>query len=450
MKNDIELAPHIEELTRALGESVNSNEIENELKNCLDNFGLPIMEAKRCVIKKFGCDPQILGKSVDRTIEELKQNENSVNLLGRIIYIDDKEITVEGKPKTISFGILGDPTGTVPFTAWHELSCEKGEVIRVYNAYSRFRNGKIQVNFGNRTHVRIMPPDTLPNDLPMEKNNGNCQEYKVNDFRDGLRNLKAILRILDIEESNVTFDGEQKKIFKGFAADETGKCKFSAWSDFNLNKNDVIQVTSGYIKSWRGVPELRLNGGTTVEKLADDTLPTSEVLAVNKILPVNKLKRLGGAASVAIDGIMLDIRPGSGLIERCSECRRVLQNGMCMVHGKVKGEFDLRVKGVIDDGTGAITIILGKELTERILNMDLKACLDLAKEQMRTDVIYDQLIEKLLARPLRVNGVVLSDDFGLMMIGDSAEIIAPKIKDESISLLNELGINLDTEAWYND
>ena len=442
MNNDMELASHLEDLTRALGDNVDSQKVESELKNCLDNFNLPINEAKRCVIKKFGYDPQILGNAVDKTIRELSQVENSVNLLCRIIYIDDKEISVNGKPKKISYGILADPTGTIPFTAWHELNCDKGEVIRIYNAYTKSRNEKLQVNLGDRTHVRIMPPDALP----QGRNNGNFQKYSVTDFRDGLGNIETVLRILDIEERGVTIDGEKKQIFKGFAADETGKCRFAAWSDFNLNKNDVVQVKSGYIKSWRGVPELQLNGGTIVEKMQNDVLPSLDILAQDKVLPICKLKVLGGAAGVAVEGIILDIRPGSGLIERCPECRRVLQNSMCMIHGKEKGEFDLRVKSVLDDGTGAITVILGLEITEKILGMDLKACLELAKEQLRTDVIHERLIEKLLARPIRVAGIVLSDEFGLMMIGNSAEMILPKIKTESLSLLDELGININNEV----
>jgi replication factor A1 len=442
MNNSIELAPHIEELTRALGENVESLEIEEELKNCLNNFGLPIGEAKRCVVKKFGYDPRVLGSATDKTIKDLSSTDKSVNLLCRIIYIDEKEITVEGKEKKIAFGILGDPTGTVPFTAWEEFNCDKGEVIRIYNAYTRERNGQVQVNFGNRTHVRVMPPDTLPN----VKNNGNSEEYKVTAFREGIGNVSAVLRILDIEKRNVNIKGEEKQIFKGFTADETGKCRFAAWSDFKLNENDVIKINGGYIKSWRGVPELQLNGGTTVEKVADDTLPVREVLAQDKVYTINKFNKFGGAVGVALEGIVLDIRPGSGLIERCTECNRVLQKNQCMVHGKVKGEHDLRIKCVLDDGTGAMTIVLGKEITENILGLDLKACLNLAKEMMRTDVIYDKLIEKLLARPVRVSGTVVADEFGFMMIGASTEIIVPKIKQESLNLLNEMGINLENEV----
>ena len=85
MKNDIELAPYVEDLTWALGNNVDTNEIETELKKYLDNFDIPLSEAKRCVLKKFGGDSRQLNNVIDKTIQELSQAENSVNLLCRIV-----------------------------------------------------------------------------------------------------------------------------------------------------------------------------------------------------------------------------------------------------------------------------------------------------------------------------------------------------------------------------
>ncbi len=441
MKNEIELTPYIEDLTWALENNVRSDEIETELKKLIFDFTLPIEEAKRCVFKKFGGDPKLLGKVVDKTISELTVLENSVNLLCKILYIDQKEIVVNGNQKTIFYGIIGDSTGTAPFTAWHEFNFDKGQVIRVYNAYTRAWRDKIQVNFGDKTHIRPVPAQTLPEIYNL--NNGNSKECKINEFHDGLRNIATIIRVLEINTQEVQSNGETIKLFRGTAADETGKCRFAAWADFNLKVNDVVKIKSGYIKSWRGVPELQLNGGTDIEKLQDDILPSFEILNQDRIVSIRELKRSGGSANVAIEGVVLDIRPNSGLIKRCTECKRVLQKDTCMVHGKLTGIFDLRIKCVLDDGSGAILVVLDKEITETLLGLDLEDCIQRAKEFMRFDIIYEDLIKKLLARPIRFTGTVLFDDFGLMMIGSKAEVISPRIKTEAVSLLSELGFEMN-------
>ena len=64
--------------------------------------------------------------------------------------------------------------------------------------------------------------------------------------------------------------------------------------------------------------------------------------------------------------------------------------------------------------------------------------------------IYDELIKQLLARPIKVCGTVLSDEFGLMMIGTTTEFISPRIKIEACSLLNSLGIETENEVWNHD
>jgi hypothetical protein len=68
---------------------------------------------------------------------------------------------------------------------------------------------------------------------------------------------------------------------------------------------------------------------------------------------------------------------------------------------------------------------------------------------MRYDLIYEDLVKKLLAKPLQVTGTVITDEFGLMMIGSGIEIITPKIKTEAVSILRELGIETDNEVWDN-
>src|SRR5256712_13738210 len=164
-----ELAPHVHDITRALGDKVSEQEIERELSSYLNVYRVSLDTAKRSIVKKHGGNPATLAIGVSKTIRELGPGEPSVNLLARIVAVYEKEVTPQGQEtKTILSGILGDATATVPFTAWEPLPTPlaKGDVIRVQNAYTKEYRGQVQVNFGVRTAVGKEAPESLPEFQP--------------------------------------------------------------------------------------------------------------------------------------------------------------------------------------------------------------------------------------------------------------------------------------------
>jgi len=140
----------------------------------------------------------------------------------------------------------------------------------------------------------------------------------------------------------------------------------------------------------------------------------------------------------SVRGILVDVKEGSGLIYRCPECRRVLRKNTCRIHGEVEGEADLRIKAVIDDGSGALTAIFGKELTEKFLNKSMDVCIDTAKEAMTHEVVRDDLADMLIAQPIDVQGNVTRDEFGIMMIVNSANLLKIEVEKEAREMLDDL------------
>jgi replication factor A1 len=269
------------------------------------------------------------------------------------------------------------------------------------------------------------------------------RECKIKDIsaRERLGNLTVTARVLSVEAKEIQVgEGEPPKtIYKGILGDGTGKIQFTAWHDFNLNKGDVIKIIGGYVKSWRGLLQLNFDERARVEREADDALPSIEEIDIERPISIGELIERGGATGVVIEGVVLDVRSGSGLIFRCPECNRVLQKGVCMIHGKAEGVPDLRVKAIIDDGTGALTAILDKSITERILGKSLEECKKLAQEKMDYDIIKDELTNLLVAKPIRVRGNVTSDEFGLMTVGATATLIERDVKHEAEKMLEDLG-----------
>jgi replication factor A1 len=438
-----ELEPHVRDILRALGDKVSADEIERELGNYLNVYRVSLDTAKRSIVKKHGGNPADLSLGITKTVRELVPGEQSVSLLARIVSVNEKEIETEAGSKPILYGFLGDPTGTAPYTAWNPegLRLAKGDVVRIVNAYTKEFKGRVEVHLGNRAVVTKEAADLLP---PVEGGRpsmpaGPATAAKVVDLKEGLSNVGLTARVLSVEAREVNVAGEKKTVRSGVLADDTGKVQFSAWKDFGLVEGDVLRIEGGYVKSWRGIPQLSFDERATVAKLTTDALPATAELTQSPRMWIEDLAERGGGVDVTIRGILIDIKDGSGLVYRCPECRRVLRKNVCRIHGEVQGNADLRVKGVVDDGSGAITAVFGKDLTELLLEKTVDECIAQAKEAMDQEVVRDELADLLIAQPVEVRGNVTSDEYGLMMIVDTARVLKVDVQEEARAMLEELG-----------
>jgi len=175
----------------------------------------------------------------------------------------------------------------------------------------------------------------------------------------------------------------------GLLGDESGTIKFTKWA-----KSDLPELEEGVVYNLRNVVtdeyqgrySVKLNRTTVIERLEEEL----EV----------------GQDTKTVEGALVDIQSGSGLIKRCPEegCSRVLQNGRCSEHGDVEGEFDLRIKAVVDDGTEAHDVLFDREATEELTGMTLEEAKDMAMDALDTTVVADEMATDILGRYYRVTG----------------------------------------------
>ena len=426
-----DLEAHIKDILEILTEDnekkVDSEKIKDELEKFLE-YGVPIDQAKQTLIKKYGGTVSFDStSSSERTlVEKLEPNQYNIKLLGRIISINPKDITVKGENRKIFYGLIGDESGTASFTSWKEIDVEKGDVVDVDNAYTREWQGAIQINFGDRTEINKTDKYKLP------KTDIKPQKYNISDLKAGLRSVETTGRIVEINARDVEVDGKSKKVFSGIIADETGKSQFTSWHDWNLKKGDVIKIKGGYVKSWRNIPQLTFDQNSEVEKLDKKKIPKSVENLFQKI-PIHRLVQKGGAVDVEVIGTIIEIRPGSGVINRCPECNRALYNGECSIHGNVDGKSDLRLKLVVDDGYGAVTTVLNKDFSEKILDMSFNDCKKLDSKDL-DDIIQ----KKIFSKKILLMGNALGDEFGTTIIPKEIDIIDIDVEGESSKILDEL------------
>lgn len=430
--SEVEIQPYVEDILEALGdnseEKVTREELEKELKKFLE-YGVPLDHAKQTLIKKFGGN--YLPSSTERTlVVDLTPNQNSVNLICRVITINPKDITIKGEDRKIFYGIVADESGTIPFTAWSDLEIEKGTVIQISNAYTKEWQGDIKLNFGDRTKVEKTDESKVP-ESSLEP-----REYKVENLRSGLGAVEVTAKILEIKEREVKIEDGKKNVYSGTLGDKTGKAQYTSWYDFKLKEGDVVTISGGYVKSWKGIPQLTFDEKATVKKLDSSTISKQDIKT--KKLPIHELVERFGALDVEVEGTVIQIRDGSGVVQRCPECNRVLQEGNCNIHGAVEGISDLRIKLVIDDGMGAVGGIINKESTEKILGETLNELVKKIEKSGNNNIVIEEINDLLFAHRITLRGNALGDEFGITIIAKYIKLADIDIVAESERLSQDL------------
>lgn len=435
-----ELTPTVEEIKRVLDGKIDESTIIEELDTYLNTYKVSLEAAKRGIIRKYGGETGfVTAESVRKKITDLQGTEQNVDLMARVVFVESRDIQTKNGPRNITSGILGDDTGTVPFTSWESgrFQLDKGVTYLFKNVYAKTWNERVQVNMGNRAEVERRDDVDLP--MPERSISYSSKEVKVSELKDGMSSVTITGKILNVGPKHITSRGEEKTIYTGILADDTGKVEFSAWADFQLQDGEVICVKNAYVKAWRGVPQLNIGDRSEVSQV-DDDFSGSVDLEGSSVKKISELVDVGGGLDITIVGSVVDIRSGSGLIKRCPECNRSVFNDECASHGRIVPVQDLRMKAVIDDGTGALTAIINRELTESLTGINLDEAIEIARKSLDSDAVSRRIEDIMMSRWVRVRGNVISDDYGLMLITKEASMDELDVKEEAEKLLKEMEV----------
>ena len=376
------------------------------------------------------------GPSVSKKIDELDGTERSVDILAKIVYSEVKDIqTKDGNKRTIISGILGDETGTVSFTLWDDHPVlEKDSVYEFKNCYTRKWNDDVQVNIGNNGTVQksertvgSVPTRQRPVTAPTE--------LRIGDIREGSGNVTVVGRILSVEKRDIEGKNGPRTVYSGTMADDSGEIQFSAWNDFGLEAGKSYRVTNAYIRSWKGIPQINMGDNSevsTVNVVFDDAR-----ISHGNERTAGDIAKNGGGMDVIIRGVVVDIRPGSGIIKRCPQCNRTIINNECKSHGTVEPVPDLRMRIIIDDGTGSIATTMNREYTEKFTGVTFDVAFNLSKARGE-DIVVKELGDKLYLKHLKVRGNAMIDEYGLKINAKEMSIDDVDVKKGAKELLDEV------------
>ncbi len=399
MSDTQEVSEHAASLADELDADV--DEVEERLKNLLE-YSVPLEEAERTVRRRYGSDASEPETAEATDIAELSPSDSRVSVEAVVLSAGRRSIRVSGDDTVITEGELADDTGVISYTAWDETDFDPGDSVRVEGEVREW-NGEPQVNVDSSADVRGIDGDIDAVEEP----------YGVRslaELEDGDRAVTLEVGVVESEEKTIQGRDGETEITSGVFGDSSGRLPFTDWENRDLDEGDSVRLENAYVNEYRGIPQVNAGEFTTVEEAddldVDHTPPESDVAET-----VSK----GGDFDVVVRGNVLSVKEGSGLIERCPECGRVVQKGQCRAHGDVDAEDDMRTKAVLDDGTGAVTLVVGRELTEKLYGGTLKDAQEEARDAMDKTVVTESIADNTVGHRWRVRGNVSVGDYGANM-----------------------------------
>jgi replication factor A1 len=415
-----------EELASDLG--ADKEEVRDDLQKLVE-YDVPMEEAVQSLRRKYGGGSGGGGGAPSaKDVGAVSTDDASVTVTARVLTVGKRTIRYQGDDFTIFEGELADDTGRISYTAWNDFGLTAGDTVRAGNAGVREWEGAPELNLGDSTDV-----ETLDEALEVPYDVGG--DRSLADLAPGDRGRNLEVRVLEVEERTIDGRDGETDILSGVLADESARLPFTDWNPRpEIAEGASLRVEDVYVREFRGVPSVNLSEFTVVTELDREV----EENATARRLGVGEAVRGGGAFDVELVGSLLDVRDGSGLIERCPECNRVTQNGQCRSHGEVDGVDDLRTKAILDDGTGTVTVVLGRELTERVYDGTLEEALDHARDAMDKEVVAEDIAEDIVGKEYRVRGSLSVDDYGANLDAESFDLVEESAADRASALLAEV------------
>ena len=317
-------------------------------------------------------------------------------------------------------GRIADETGTIGFLSWEPFDHEVGSLLKIDGAQVRSFRDTPELNFGRTTRIEVFH-DANFSDL---ETLSNSTSLTISQFRDGSRDVDAVVQITEWNKRSFTRDGEEKFLWSGQIADPSGRCRMSAWQELPIAEGDLpvtVRLKGVRIRAWQGIPDVTVDNADQVELL--ESPPWDETIDLsNHSVEISLTEMVNGPSRVGIEtnGLVVSVREDSGLIRRCTECRRVLRDGACADHGPNEGNEDVRLRLVVDHDGSTAAVLVNKEATLAALGMTYEALQGSVKDH--GDAGFVQSVrELLLGKTVIVAGRSIVDEQGAMLLADRLE-----------------------------
>jgi replication factor A1 len=360
------------------GNEIDRGKVEGKLRRLIEEFGVQPAEAERSVTNELNKEFNIIpagpqgsagpagGATSEKKIADARPGD-WVTVEGKVV-----SLSAPASPAIAQSGILADESGAIRFVVWAKSNAPKmdeGAWYRLDSAvvdeYKNVPNLKVHsgttITAINRTDALIPAPCAIKNLLP------------------GIGSVRAKV----IQEWDTTHD---RMLQSGLLGDETSTVKFIIWKEQGKEKlvpGAVYSIFYAQADEFNERLSLNITGATIMQEEGDIATAT------------------GGDTEVR--GALVHIAPGSGIIKRCPVpgCNRALsRQNYCPIHEiQPKFEYDLRIKGWLDDGEKTHNVLLKRDVVEALTGMTLDQAKEIAENNpLGMDEVFLQMRDRVLGR----------------------------------------------------
>jgi replication factor A1 len=294
------------------------------------------------------------------------------------------------------------------------------EILAEIESKSGISRGEIQQRIGRKQELMSGlislegAAHLVAKDLGVELPDQQRRRLEIKNLVSGMKNVNIVGRVFRISNINdfSRKDGTPSRVVNLFIGDSTGYVKIALWNDQTslvedrtIKAGDAIHIVNGFSKENAfGDIELSLGKFGSI-KPADDgaELPSQDEMDRRFSARGSKATTMGipNIGPAEMDATIVDVFGGNFIFNVCPTCKSKLDDSTCKEHGKVQPEHAMVFSATADDGTGAMRIVMFRDVAEGLLGM--KAA-ELASME-RGDRL-NSVKEKALGREIRLLGVV--------------------------------------------
>lgn len=385
-------------------------------------MSLNINQSTRIAVLREGTRPVVApGEPIE--INSIPK-DGYICVVGRILSSRPDQIHKKDGSGSIDVvrGRIADETGTIGFLSWEPFEHEVGTLVKIDGAQVRTFRDTPELNFGRTTKVEVYHDSNFADADSLIQQN----VLTISQLRDGSRDVETIVQLTEWTKRSFVRDGQEKFLWSGQIADPSGKCRMSAWEELPIESSDLpvtVKLKGVRVRSWQGIPDITVDKAVQVEIL--DSPPwDSSIDLTNHVVEVELSELVNGSSRVGIStkGIVASVREDCGIIMRCTQCRRVLKDGICAEHGSDSGNQDVRLRLVIDDGKATSSLLINKEATLELLGTTEKEIVSEIDSNGQMEFVQS-LRKKLLGKQVIASGRAIVDDQGAMILADKTELV---------------------------